>query len=90
MFDNIWRKKTKSFMIDHLNSVFKEGKETNLIFASTVINFHRVVKICSKLYTFEPCHEISNIVVCATSKASDQPAHMRSLIRAFASSMNIL
>ena len=31
----------------------------------------------------EPRHEISNNVVCATSKASDKPAHMRSLIRAF-------
>ena len=30
-------------------------------------------------------HEISNNVVCATSKASGQPAHRRSLIRAFAS-----
>ena len=30
----------------------------------------------------EPVHEISNNVVCATSKGSDQPAHMRSLIRA--------
>ena len=38
----------------------------------------------------EPQHEISNNVVCATSKASDQPAHMRSLIRAFASRFNIL
>ena len=28
---------------------------------------------------------ISNNVVCATSEASDQPAHMSSLIRAFAS-----
>ena len=33
----------------------------------------------------EPRHEISNNVVCATSKASDQPAHTRSLIRAFPS-----
>ena len=33
---------------------------------------------------YEPVHEISNNVVCATSKASDQPAHTRSLIRAFA------
>ena len=33
----------------------------------------------------EPVHEISNNMVCVTSKASDQPAHMRSLIRAFAS-----
>ena len=39
---------------------------------------------------FEPWHGISNNVVCATSKASDQPAHMHSLIRAFASRLNIL
>ena len=38
----------------------------------------------------EPGHEISNNVVCAPSKVSDQPAHMRSLIRAFACSLNIL
>ena len=38
----------------------------------------------------EPVHEISNNVVCATSKASDQPAHTPSLIRAFASRLNIL
>ena len=38
----------------------------------------------------EPVHEISNNVVCATSKASDQPAHTRSLIRAIASCYNIL
>ena len=38
----------------------------------------------------EPVHEISNNVVCATSKASNQPAHMRSLIRAFASRLSIL
>ena len=40
--------------------------------------------------TFEPVYEISNNVVCATSKASDQPAHTRSLIRAFASRSSIL
>ena len=39
---------------------------------------------------YEPWHEISNNVVCATSKASDQPAHTRSLIRAFASRLDIL
>ena len=31
----------------------------------------------------EPQHELSNDVVYATSKVSDQPAHTRSLIRAF-------
>ena len=39
---------------------------------------------------FEPRHEIYNNVVYATSKTSDQPAHMRSLIRTFASRLNIL
>ena len=39
---------------------------------------------------FEPQHEISSNVVCAGSKGSDQPAHTRSLIRAFASRLNIL
>ena len=39
---------------------------------------------------FEPVHEISNNMVCATSKASDQPAHTRSLIRAFAGRWSIL
>ena len=39
---------------------------------------------------FEPVHKISNNVVCATSKASDQPAHMRSLIRAYARRLSIL
>ena len=38
----------------------------------------------------EPRHEISKNVVCAASKASDQPAHTHSLIRALASRLNIL
>ena len=41
-------------------------------------------------FIYESGHEIPNNVVCATSKASDQPAHMRSLIRAFARRLNIL
>ena len=40
--------------------------------------------------SFEPRHEISNNLVFATSKASDQPAHTHSVIRAFASRLNIL
>ena len=42
------------------------------------------------MISYEPVHEISNNVVCATSKASDQPAHIRSLIRAFAVRLGIL
>ena len=41
-------------------------------------------------YNNEPVHEISDNVVYATSKASDQPAYMRSLIRAFANHLSIL
>ena len=44
----------------------------------------------SRLIKIEPVHEISNNVVCATSKASDQPAHTRSLIRVFANRLSIL
>ena len=40
--------------------------------------------------SYEPVHEISNNVVCATGKASDQPANTRSLIRAFASCLSII
>ena len=39
---------------------------------------------------YEAVHEIFKNVVCATSKGSDQPAHTRSLIRAFARRLNIL
>ena len=51
-------------------------------------NIH--VDLSSEACIFEPGHDISNSVVCATSKASDQPAHMRSLVRAFVSRLNIL
>ena len=44
----------------------------------------------SPLYINVPRHEISNNVVCTTSKGSDQPVHTRRLIRAFASRLNIL
>ena len=42
------------------------------------------------LQLYEPRHEISNNVVCATSKDSDQPANMCSLTTAFASRLNII
>ena len=44
----------------------------------------------SKHEKYEPVYRISNNVVCATFKASDQPAHTRSLIRVFASRLSIL
>ena len=37
-----------------------------------------------------PKYEISNNVVCASTKGSDQSAHLRSLIRAFASRLKTI
>ena len=54
-----------------------------------ITNWENIIDI-SVVTLYEPQHEISNNVVCATSKVSDQPAHTRSLIRAFASRLNIL
>ena len=48
------------------------------------------VAIAAVIVSNEPEHEISKNVVCATSKASDQPTHTRSLIRAFASRLSII
>ena len=56
------------------------------IMKSNVIKFFKI-HLCLPI---EPVHEISNNVVCATSKASDQPAHKRSLIRAVACRLSIL
>ena len=59
--------------------------EKSLNCTSSLLSVYLSSKIIIK-----PWHGISNNVVCATSKASDQPAHTRSLIRAFASRLNIL
>ena len=59
----------------------------------TNINYQNSIYKASVIHiniSYELRHEISNNVVCATSKASDQLAHMRSLIRAFCSHLNIL
>ena len=54
------------------------------------LNTYNVHSISFLIIKYEPVHEISNNVLCATSKASDQPAHMRNLIRAFASRLSNL
>ena len=63
-------------------------------FQNYVIYFHKTrflaLAIKAMCVRIEPVHEISNNLVCATSKASDQPAHTRSLIRAFADRLSIL
>ena len=65
-----------------LQTLWNKIRLLPLVFAS-------MIKVVSS-FKYEPVHEISNNVVCATSKASDQPAHTRSLIRAFASRLSIL
>ena len=55
-----------------------------------LILFYMLNIVSSNIYIYEPRHEISNHVVCATSKSSAQPAHMHSLIQTFARRMNIL
>ena len=54
------------------------------------VSEQRVVTNFNIQITYELVHEISKNVVCATSKASDQPVHTRSLIRSFACCLNIL
>ena len=61
-----------------------------LILLICVIQWNKVHQQITKLTAFEPFHEISINVVCVTSKGSDQPAHMQSLIKAFSSCLNIL
>ena len=52
-----------------------------------IIKLHATV---SEAMHIAPQHEISNNMVCATSKDLDQPEITRSLIRAFASRLNKL
>ena len=44
----------------------------------------------NKIETDEPRYGISNNVVCAISKAADQPAPTHSLIKALADRLNML
>ena len=59
----------------------------NLWLCGGVLKGNCTILVCK---VYEPVHEISNNVVRATSKSSDQPAYTRSLIRAFASRLSIL
>ena len=69
---------------------FQQNPEKLSLDIMMLMSILRNQVLLAKLMRFEPVHEISNNVVCATSKASDQPAYTRSLIRAFASHLSIL
>ena len=64
------------------------NKKLMYMYRESYISAHMLLNLANKL-VIEPGHEISINVVCATGKASDQTAHTRSLIRAFASRLNI-
>ena len=51
--------------------------------ADNILNAFFLGALRFNSFPCEPVHEIPNKMVCATSKASDQPAHTRRLIRAF-------
>ena len=52
--------------------------------------YRRFLNEIKAVFVIELRHEISNNEVCATSKGSDQPANMRSLVRTVASRLYIL
>ena len=60
------------------------GSSMSLVYSQTCM-----ASILPTTFKNELRHENFKNVVCATSKASDQPAHTRSLIRVFASRLNI-
>ena len=75
------------------NSLTPDQAQQRVNLLSGLILVLAVCKCCQQMaqaalvvkeFAYEPVHESSNNVVCATSKASDQPAHTCSLIRAFA------
>ena len=80
-----WNKLQKQSRNSPSLNILKNRLNSNL---STPPGYYNMDKRLGQIY--EPRHEISNDVVCATSKVSDQPAHTRSLIRAFARCLNIL
>ena len=84
IFNNCDRKSILTLMDVKFSSVNPRSESRKY---SCIIHISEDTATSNKI---EPRHEISNNVVCATSKDSDQPAHTRSLIRAFASRLNIL
>ena len=77
-------------MIRELSTPVVSGEDMVLRTGNFSRNGPGTMLMSSPLVRREPRHEISNNVVCATSIGSDQPAHTRSLIRAFAGRLNIL
>ena len=74
--------------LNHISFTLKRIPKCSDIDSSVTLK--TLLSLCYTCVWYEPVHEISNNVVSATNKASDQPAHTRSLIRAFASRLSVL
>ena len=71
-------------------TVFLKELKKKMFCSKKYQQYHAHYPACHRVKPIELWHEISNNVVYVTSKGSDQPAHTHSLIRAFASHLNIL
>ena len=87
MTSNYWRPYVYTMDI-YCCKFLKLSNQTMLYKSCFYVSQH--MKFWSLSHVYELRHVISNNVVCATSKCSDQPAHTGRLIRAFASRLNIL
>ena len=65
----------------HFGYCSKKLVKSNFYFLTSKGGGGKIAYKCT--YPFEPRREISNNAICATSKASDQPAQTRRLIRTF-------
>ena len=72
------------------NIVLCEQQRRSQACVSAQSGQHHYYSVSERYNPFEPRHKTSNNGVCTTSKASDQPAYTRSLIRALPSRSNIL
>ena len=85
-----WRPGTVNKVFHNLYHLWSDAGERGQTVTWSIRGKQRLLNLLNLDFKYEPVHEISNNVICATSKASDQPAHMRSLIRAVASRLSIL
>ena len=75
------------YIVIQFFGIFNSGCVMSQSLTMAALHSFPSIEVCGRL---EPRHDISNNVVCATNKATDQPALTRSLVRAFASRLNII
>ena len=93
LYQNSDKKETLTGLVKHLQGLSQQARLASrhqVCVYVIKIFYSRSLFSPAKFKGYEPRHEISNNVVCATCKGSDQPAHTRSLIRAFAHRLNVL